>query len=169
MHSLSFSLPWVSLWSWTKEGGRWRCSPFWFSASECRTGGWRQRKLNTTKDRCKTLVGSYAWGNNPFYLVSNHSQGILQVQLVVLISIDRPHTMIELWRGFTPSLPPSAQAARQREARMVWNRDWTNGATQFYIPLPDIFRGAVPAAYGNNDRVYLNSVYLRQSIIDTWN
>lgn len=105
---------------------------------------------------------------NLFYLVSTHPQGILQVQLVVLISIDRPNITIELWRGYPPRHPPCTQAGRQREARVVWNRDWTNGATQFYILLADIFRGPVPAVYGNNDRVYLNSVYLRQCIIDAW-
>lgn len=51
---------------------------------------------------------------------------------------------------------------------MVWAADWTLGATPFYILLDDIFRGQVPAAYGNNDRVYLHAGTWRQSIIDAW-
>ena len=102
------------------------------------------------------------------YLVPIHSQGMLQVQLVVLLSIDRPNIAIELWRGFPPSHPPHSPAAHHREAQMVWNHDWTNTATPLYILLSDIFRGQVPVAYGNNDRVFLNSAYLRQCIIDSW-
>jgi hypothetical protein len=51
---------------------------------------------------------------------------------------------------------------------MVWEADWTHGATPFYILLSDIFRGQVHAAYGNNDRVHLDIVAWRQAIIDTW-
>jgi hypothetical protein len=51
---------------------------------------------------------------------------------------------------------------------MVWATDWTLGATPFYILLDDIFRGQVPAEYGNNDRVYLDAETWRQSIIDAW-
>ena len=51
---------------------------------------------------------------------------------------------------------------------MVWAADWTHIATPLYILLSDIFRGQVPAAYGNNDRVQLDTVAWRQSIIDSW-
>jgi hypothetical protein len=51
---------------------------------------------------------------------------------------------------------------------MVWAADWTQNATPFYILLSDIFRGQVPAAYGNNDRVDLNTVVWQQAIVDTW-
>ena len=106
--------------------------------------------------------------SSEYLQVPIRSQGMFQVQLVVLLSIDRPNIAIELWRGSPPSHPPRSLAARHCEAQMVWNRDWTNSATPLYILLSDIFRGQVPVAYGNNDRVFLNSAYLRQCIIDSW-
>ncbi|KAF8227865.1 hypothetical protein L208DRAFT_1424622 [Tricholoma matsutake] len=75
---------------------------------------------------------------------------------------------LQLWRGFAPLHPPCSPAARQREACMVWAADWTHAATPLYILLSDIFRGQVPAAYGNNDCVQLDTVTWRQDIIDTW-
>jgi hypothetical protein len=51
---------------------------------------------------------------------------------------------------------------------MVWEADWTHAATPLYILLSDIFRGQVPAAYGNNDRVQLDTVSWRQAIIDVY-
>jgi hypothetical protein len=51
---------------------------------------------------------------------------------------------------------------------MVWEADWTHTATPLYMLLSDIFRGQVPAAYGNNDRVYLDTVAWQQAIIDAW-
>jgi hypothetical protein len=52
---------------------------------------------------------------------------------------------------------------------MVWEADWTHSATPLYILLSDIFRGQVPSAYGENDRVYLDTVAWRQAIIDASN
>jgi len=75
---------------------------------------------------------------------------------------------IQLWRGFPLNHLPRSPAAQQREARMVWEADWTHTATPLYILLSDIFRGQVPAAYGNNDRVHLDTVAWRQAIIDAW-
>jgi hypothetical protein len=97
-----------------------------------------------------------------------------EVQLVILLSIDPPiaphpnlpRITVQLWRGFPPLNPPRSATARQRVAHMVWEADWTQTATPLYIPLSDIFRGPVPAAYGNNDRVYLDTVAWRQAIID---
>ena len=51
---------------------------------------------------------------------------------------------------------------------MVWEANWTQAATPLYILLADIFRGQVPAAYGNHDCVHLNTVAWRQDIIDAW-
>lgn len=51
---------------------------------------------------------------------------------------------------------------------MVWSANWTLTASPLYILLADIFKGQVPAAYGNNDRVLLNTMTLRQSIVDAW-
>jgi hypothetical protein len=51
---------------------------------------------------------------------------------------------------------------------MVWEVDWTHAATPLYILLSDIFIGQVPAAYGNNDCVHLDTVVWRQAIIDVW-
>jgi len=51
---------------------------------------------------------------------------------------------------------------------MVWAADWTVAATPLYILLDDIFRGQVPAAYGNNDRVNLDTIGWRQTIITAW-
>jgi hypothetical protein len=93
--------------------------------------------------------------------------------LVIIVSVDPPiapnlgslRIKIQLWRGFTPANPP---AARQRVGRVVWERDWTLAATPLYLLLSDIFRGQVPPAYGNNDRVHLNTVGWRQCIIDSY-
>jgi len=101
---------------------------------------------------------------------------MLEVQLAILVSIDKPaashpnlpRITIQLWRGFTRNPPPRSAAARQRDARMVWQADWTLGATPLYILLADIFRGQAPAAYGNNDLVHLNTAAWRQDIIDAW-
>jgi len=78
-----------------------------------------------------------------------------------------PRITIQLWRGFTHN-PLHSPAAQQREACMVWEADWTHTATPLYMLLSDIFREQVPAAYGNNDRVYLDTVAWRQAIIDAW-
>ena len=51
---------------------------------------------------------------------------------------------------------------------MVWEADWTQNATLFYLLLSDIFRGQVPVAYGNNDLVHLDTVAWQQAIIDAW-
>jgi hypothetical protein len=100
-----------------------------------------------------------------------HSPDFLQVQLVIILSIDPPigahpnlpRITIQLWRGFPPTHPLCV--GRLREARRVWEADWTHGATPLYILLSDIFRGPVPAAYGNNDRVHLDTAGWRQAII----
>jgi len=98
------------------------------------------------------------------------------VQLVILLSINPPiaaqpnlpRITIQLWRGFPPNHPPCTPGVRQRIARMVWEADWTQNATPLYILLSDIFRGQVPAAYGNNDCVHLDTVVWRQAIVDAW-
>ena len=103
-----------------------------------------------------------------------HSMELLQVQPVILLSIDPPITThpnllritIQLWRGFLPHNPPHSPAAQQRQAHMVWEADWTQAATPLYILLSDIFRGPAPAAYGNNDRMYLDTVAWQQAIIN---
>jgi hypothetical protein len=51
---------------------------------------------------------------------------------------------------------------------MVWEADWTLVATPLYLLLSDIFRGQVPAVYGNSDHVHLNTAAWRQAIIDGW-
>ena len=51
---------------------------------------------------------------------------------------------------------------------MVWEADWTHGATPLYILLADIFGGPAPAAYGNNDRVHLDTAGWRQDIITNY-
>ena len=96
-----------------------------------------------------------------------------QVCLVILLFIDPPiapyptlpRFTIQLWRGF-PAV--HSRASQQREARMVWDADWTHVATPMYILLADIFRGGVPAAYGMNTHVYLDTTAWRQDIIDSW-
>jgi len=98
------------------------------------------------------------------------------VQLVILLLIDpplaanphHPRITIQLWRSFPLNHPPRTVGGQQREVRMVWEADWTNAATPFYILLSDIFRGPAPAQYGNNDRVFLNTAAWRQMIINAW-
>jgi hypothetical protein len=111
-----------------------------------------------------------------FSFVAMHSQKHDQVQLVILVSIDPPvapypnlpRITIQLWKGFPPCWPLCSPTGRQREARMVWEANWTHAATPLYILLSDIFRGQVPAAYGNNDHVHLNTADWRQAIIEAW-
>ncbi|KAF8351356.1 hypothetical protein F5887DRAFT_1058236 [Amanita rubescens] len=99
-----------------------------------------------------------------------------EVQLVILLLISPPiaphptlpRIIIQLWWGYSPNNPPQSAAAQQRQARMVWEADWTHSATPFYILFSDIFRGLVPADYGDNDHVHLDTVAWRQSIIDSW-
>jgi len=100
-----------------------------------------------------------------------------QVRLVILLSIDPPippnptlpRITVQLWRTVPSPLPLRARTrARRQVARMVWEADWTHAATPLYILLSDIFRGQVPAAYGNVDRVQLDTVTWRQYIIDSW-
>jgi hypothetical protein len=50
---------------------------------------------------------------------------------------------------------------------MVWEADWTHAATPLYILFSDIFGGQVPADYGNHDRVHLDTVAWRQTIVDS--
>lgn len=109
---------------------------------------------------------------HPCPFVSNPFARIQQVQVVILISIDSPLPaqltlpciIIELRN---PLLRPSCTAvARQRQASKVWEADWTLNATPLYIPFAGIFgTQPVPAAYGNNSRVVLNTAWLRQEHI----
>ena len=86
------------------------------------------------------------------------------MQLVMLLLIDPPlaplpnfpRITVQLWRGVDPA---HSAASRQRQAEMVWSRDWTNGATPLYIRLADIFGAQVPLVYGNNDRLYLDHAF----------
>jgi hypothetical protein len=112
-----------------------------------------------------------------FSFVPTHCWNFLQVQLVILLSIDAPiaphptlpRITIELWRGLSPFNAQRPTAATQpRVAHMVLTADWTHTATPLYLLLSDIFRGQVPAAYGNNNRVHLDTVAWRQGIIDSW-
>jgi len=101
-----------------------------------------------------------------------------EVRLVILISIDPPiapnptlpRITVQLWRGFDRQRPSrlASAASRVREARMVHAANWTVAATPLYILLDDIFRGQVPAEYGNNDRVDLDTNSWRQTIITAW-
>lgn len=108
-----------------------------------------------------------------FFFVVTHSPELLQVQLVILLSINIPiaphpnipRIIIQLWRGYLPH--DSSPATQKRQARMVWEADWTHSVTPLYILSSDIFRGPAPAAYGDNDRVHLNAVAWRQAIIDS--
>lgn len=108
----------------------------------------------------------------PTFFLCCHSPDFLQVQLVILLSIDPPigahpnlpQITIQLWRGFPPNRPLHVPGARRREARSVWNANWTHGATPLYILLSDIFRGPAPAVYGNSDRVQLDTASWRQDI-----
>jgi hypothetical protein len=114
----------------------------------------------------------------PDFFLATHSPDLPQVRLVILISIDPPippnptfpRITVQLWRGFDLRHPSQLASAafRVREARMVWAANWTVAATPLYILLDDIFRGQVPAEYGNNDRVYLDTNGWRQTIITAW-
>jgi hypothetical protein len=101
-----------------------------------------------------------------------------QVQLVFLILIDpprpahptTPRITVQLWKGHAAIQPPHAgSAARQREAYMVLEADWSLNATPVYVLLADVF-GAHPvhAAYGNNDRRVLDTAWLRDTIIRSY-
>ena len=112
------------------------------------------------------------------FFFATHSPDLLQVRLVILISIDPPiapnptfpRITVQLWRVFGLQRPSrsTSSAFRTREARIVWTANWTVAVTPFYILLDDIFRGNVPPEYGNNDRVYLDTVGWRQRIITAW-
>ena len=87
-----------------------------------------------------------------------------QVQLMMLILIDPPtlthHTpkiIIQLWQGI--------DVAQQRQARMVWEGDWTDSASPMYVLLSDISGDQVPGEYGNNDRVWLDTVAWRRKVL----
>lgn len=97
---------------------------------------------------------------------------LLQVQVVILILIDPPiaphenlRIAVQLWRGYAPARILCSTKAQEREARMAWHADWTHVATPMYLLLSDIFRGQVPAYYGNNTQVDLDAVAWRREII----
>jgi hypothetical protein len=97
-------------------------------------------------------------------------QELLQVHLVILLLIDPPapnstlaRISLQLWK----SASSFSSTQQQREAQMVWATDWTNSATPLYILLSDIFGPQVPAAYGDNDHVYLDTEGWRQQIIQS--
>src|SRR6266540_7148248 len=90
-------------------------------------------------------------------LCSNHH--FLQVQLVLLDALLPLHPnfpSITLWKGFPPLILP----IHQRQQREAWSRDWT-----FTILLSGISgQQPVPAAYGNNDRVLLDTTWRLHTI-----
>jgi hypothetical protein len=114
----------------------------------------------------------------------NHSNGISQVQLVVIICIDPPlathpdlpRITIQHWKlTHRPSRvfsTPNPYAQQNKEAGMVWQANWTHAVTPYYIELADIFRpGTIPAIYGANTRAYFTPASLdrwRLNIIATW-
>jgi hypothetical protein len=110
---------------------------------------------------------------NPSSLVI-YSLQPLQIKLVILFLIDPPlpafpifpTITIQLWRSFP--LYPLDTRSRQREARTVWEADWTETPTPFYILLSDIFRGPPPAAYGHHDRIFLDTRAWRDGIISRY-
>jgi stringent starvation protein B len=72
---------------------------------------------------------------------------------------------IQLWKRFPL---PNTTTAEEIQAYKVWEADWTQQATPLYILLSDIFGPKVPAEYGNNDRVFLNSVRVRERILESY-
>jgi hypothetical protein len=101
-----------------------------------------------------------------------------QVQLVFLISIDppclahptTPRITLQLWKGRATTQPAhGGSTVCQREAYMVLEADWSLTATPVYVLLTDVF-GAHPVhvAYGNNDRAVLDTAWLRDMIIHSY-
>ena len=107
-------------------------------------------------------------------------KGCFQVQLVVIICIDPPlpqsnlpQITIQHWKSFPPSKPAHGCDAQTKEARMVWQADWTNGVTPgYYVLLSDVFLpGTIPVVYGNAVQVTFQPAelgQLRNIIIDRW-
>lgn len=101
---------------------------------------------------------------------------LFQVKLVILFLIDppiaananTPRITVQLWRGVGPVHPLCSSTSQQRQARMIWEADWTHTATPFYVLLSDIFRDQVPAEYGNNDRVYLDIATWRKMVLENF-
>ena len=101
---------------------------------------------------------------------------LLQVNLVVLICIDpplppntTPRIIFQSWRPVAPVRPlrPSSNA-QPRIAQVVQNDDWTLNATPVRILLSEIFGVQIPAAYGGQIHVDINTQRLRQKIIDSY-
>ena len=100
---------------------------------------------------------------------------LLQVQVVILILIDPPivphenlQIAVQIWREYSSAHILCSTAPQEREARMAWHADWTHVATPMYLLLSDIFGGQVPAYYGNNTQVDLDTVAWRREIIYYW-
>ena len=112
-----------------------------------------------------------------FYSFCHLFQELLQVQLGILLSIDPPvqpnpnipRITIELWRGFDAVHPQHTPEHGMRQGRGVWQADWTVAASPLYVLLSDIFRGqiGIPAAY-NGDRIFLDTIHWRQTIINNY-
>ena len=49
-----------------------------------------------------------------------------------------------------------------------WEADWTHDATPLYFLFSDIFRGPAPVDYGDVDRVQMDTVYWRETIINSY-
>jgi hypothetical protein len=79
-----------------------------------------------------------------------------------------PRIKIQLWQGFPPVNPPSTQAAQQRVACVVWERDWKHATIPVYLLFSEISRGQleVPAAYVNHDWMHLDTEAWWQAIKD---
>jgi len=115
------------------------------------------------------------------FILHDHccSKGCFQVQLVVIICIDPPLPQsnlplitIQHWKPSPPSRPVHGQNALRKEARMVWQADWTNGVTPgYYVLLTDVFPDTIPLVYGNATQAVFPPVdlaYLQDLIIDRW-
>jgi hypothetical protein len=99
---------------------------------------------------------------------------VAEVNLVILLSISPPiaplpnfpRITVQLWKCSPPLHPPHSPAAQRRVACMVWAEDWTQAATPLYLLLDDIYGpGQVPAEYGNQDHVQMNTEAWRQNIL----
>jgi len=77
-----------------------------------------------------------------------------------------PVIKVQLWK--TRPLVQTTRSAQASVPQMVWCANWTINATPLYILLSDIFGPHPPAAYGNNDHIYLNTGGWRQWIIDSY-
>ena len=100
------------------------------------------------------------------FCVSTHPPELVQVQWSSFSSLTHPLLPTPCFQESRCNCGKFPQRL-SRKGKHRWSGMPNSATPLYYVLLSDVFGQQVPDAYGNSDRVYLNTGALRQQIIDS--